>query len=333
MKRIGVDISKLSFIAAYLQGGKYVFEKVSNTIAGITAFLDKFDPAHTHLVMEYTGNYEMQLALEAKRRGFKVSVISGSCIRYFAKMRGSTAKTDKEDARNIHKYAELEGDKLPDFNLPPVEIAHLKQLRQRLNDLQIERRSLANKLESNKLKPQSCPFLVQQLERSIDFTDVEIELIEQQIAELTQADEQLADTRIPESVPGIGPKIASEMTLFAKLFKDFEIENIPKMLKVIGLSPTTNQSGNFKGKGTIAKGGYAALRHRLYMGAVACVTNPRADNSFKDFYLHLRRNGKPFKCAIVAVMAKMAKVAFTLMIKHQMYDKNKHVTVPANNIC
>jgi transposase len=333
MERIGVDISKLSFIAAYVQGGKYVFEKVLNTIEGIRAFLDKFDPAHTHLVMEYTGNYEMKLALEAQSRGFKVSIIAGSCIRHFAKMRGSTAKTDKEDARNIHKYAVLEGDQLPDFSLPPVEIAHLKQLRQRLNDLQVHRQSLINKLDSNKLNPQSYPFLVQQLERSIDFNNTEIELIEQQIAELTQADDQLSDTRIPQSVPGIGPKIAAELALFAKLFKDFEIENIPKMIKVIGLSPTSNQSGNFKGKGTIAKGSYAALRHRLYMGAVACVTNPRTNNSFKEFYLHLRRSGKPFKCAIVAVMAKMVKVAFTLMISRQMYDKNKHVTVSANNIC
>lgn len=330
MDLIGIDMSKSSFLTVRAaQTKKYNFSHVANTNEAIGGFLGGFNAKSTHLVMEHTGNYEMKLVVAALDRGFKVSVVSGARVRHFAKMRGVSAKTDKQDAKMILEYAVLEAEKLQDFSFPPEDIAEIKQLRQVLEDLKVRKRALLNKQESRKLNPQYSKSVEEYFERELAFIDSEIEMFEQKIAQFIQADDKLSDTRIPKSVPGIGPAIAAEIVLFANIFKDFKMENIPKMLKLIGLSPTNNESGTLRGKGTVAKGGYSNLRHKLYMGAVACATRKKADNPFKDFFLRLRSKGKPFKVAIVAVMAKMAKVVFTLMINQQRYDRAKHqIVVP-----
>jgi len=330
MERIGIDMSKSNFLVARLTAPKkYNYSHVINKDEPIAEFLNGFEASSTHLVMEHTGNYEMKLVVAALDRGFKVSVVSGARVRHFAKMRGVSAKTDKQDAKMILEYAMLEGEKLEDFTFPPEDIAEIKQLRHILDDLKVRKRALVNKQESGKLNPQYSKNVDDYFERELAFIDSEIEMFEQKIAQFIQADDKLSDTRIPRSVPGIGPAIAAEIVLFANLFKDFKIENISKMLKLIGLSPTNNESGTLRGKGTVAKGGYSTLRNKLYMGAVACVTRKKADNPFKDFFLRLRSNGKSFKVSIVAVMAKIAKVVFTLMINQQRYDKAKHQIVVA----
>jgi transposase len=327
MELIGIDVSKSSLVVARkdASSGKYSYSLVANTTEAITSFLAELTPSETRLVMEYSGNFEMRLVELALDRSFKVSIVSGRTIRHFAKMRGVSAKTDKQDAKMIQQYAEMESNKLQDYQFPDEEISILKQRRKLLDDLKKQRRALVNKLEATKLNRKPDELVTSILIEQIDGLDEKIAIIEAHIRQIVQADKILSDVTIPKSVPGIGAALADEFILFGRSFGGIALENIPKMIKLMGLSPANNESGTIKGDRRLVRGGYSSLRSKLYMGALSSVTRKNSKSPFRDYYLRLRAKGKPFKLAIVAVMAKMARVALTLIIKQEKYDCTKHI--------
>lgn len=321
-----MDISKATFKAAAQAVTKqYEYRDIRNTSESIRAYLSGLDPSNTHLVMEYTGNYELALACEAYAQGFKVSIVPGSKIRHFSKMRGVSAKTDKQDAKMIHQYAQAEIERLPLFKPSCPNISAIKQLRRHLDNLNEQKRVLTSRLESLQLHPHANTFVINSIEQNLVFLDEQLVQTRTELQAMMGSNKELPSLNMIKSVPGVGPVLAQEFSLFAQVFDGFNQENIPKMIKLMGLAPANNESGTIRGKRSIVKGGYTRLKKALYMGTVACVTRKKAQNPFKDYYLKLRALGKSFKAAIVAVMAKIARVTVTIMIKHEKYDMVKHL--------
>lgn len=327
MELIGIDVAKKTLVVArhQTQSNKHSYESISNTTDGIAAFLKGFAATSTRFVMEYTGNYELLFAHAAIEAGFKVSIIPGSVIRYFAKMKGFTAKTDRQDAKAIQLYATSESTSLTDFSIPSADISEQKQLRKALSDMQVQKQRAENRLQAHLLNPLASDFFTKLMEKEIAHVEELIASISDKLKALAAKSERAVNAKIPRSVPGVGVKIAAELILFKEFFSDFTIENIPKMIKLIGLSPSNYESGtSVRGPRSVGKGSYTRLKNALYMGAVSCVTKKKSNNLFKQTYEELLGKGKCFKVAIVAVMAKIARVALTLMIKQEMYDIKVH---------
>lgn len=74
-----------------------------------------------------------------------------------------------------------------------------------------------------------------------------------------------------------------------------------QIARLVGLAPINRDSGQQRGKRSIA-GGRADVRSMLYMPTLSAVrSNPR----LKQFYDNLIAQGKPVKVALVAAMRKL----------------------------
>jgi transposase len=324
MTKIGIDIAKLTFVVArYLPTKKVKFDTYAYTDAGMSDFIEGL-PTDAHVVMEYTGQYELRLAQSLVKSGFQVSLVSGQVIRHYAKTKGFTNKTDKQDARAILMYAEKESESLRFYRIPSDDIAKMKQYRSLLGKIKKDKQALENQLYAHLQNPQADKYVTASFENRIVQVKEEIDALILQINTIVDSTKDF-DSSIPDSVPGIGKAVADEMVMAVKTFQDFNEDAIDSMIKLVGLSPSSKESGtSVRGSRSLAKGGFAALRKSLYMGAVSTVTRKGSKNVFREMYLDLRERGKCFKVAITAIMAKMARVAFTLMAKNQTYDEAKH---------
>ena len=74
-----------------------------------------------------------------------------------------------------------------------------------------------------------------------------------------------------------------------------------KALTALGLTPWSRDSDHKRGKRSI-RGGWAAMRHPLYMAALSMI---HQEGIHQHFYQGLRQLGKTGKVALVAVMRKL----------------------------
>ena len=320
----GIDISKSKFdVASHDTNSKIKSTSFKYDSAGMSTFIVSL-PVQSHLVMEYTGNYELRLAHELLNAGHKVSIVSGATIRQFANMKKISNKTDKQDAKSILLYAEKFEAELPIYKVCEPEIAKIKQLRSLLEDLAKRKQMAVNQRDSHLLIPNAYEKVTESYDRQVESLTEEIADVEKEIAAI-RTDEIKFDRAIPMSVTGIGPKTTAELEMLMLTATDITIENVSKIVKLVGLAPSVHQSGSsVRGAAKVSRGGYASLRKSLYMCAMRTATHKKEDNPFKDFYLSLRSEGKCFKKAIVAVMAKMLRVTLTLIIKGEKYSIEKH---------
>src|SRR4029077_11096805 len=103
------------------------------------------------------------------------------------------------------------------------------------------------------------------------------------------------------SVPAIGKKIAR--TLIADL-PELGSLNRHQVAALVGVAPFNRDSGNWRGRRSIA-GGRATQRCALYMSILVSM---RAKLPLATTYHRLRAAGKPAKVAITACMRKLATI-------------------------
>ena len=122
--------------------------------------------------------------------------------------------------------------------------------------------------EKTRLKHPSHVLSIKSIEKSINFFDSEIQLIDAQIKELIELNEDLnKKLKLLVSIPGIGKATAA--VLLSSLPELGKIGN-HQIASLIGVAPYTRESGNFKGKSFVS-GGRAIPRKALYMCALTTI--------------------------------------------------------------
>jgi transposase len=110
---VGVDVAKATLAAAFWVGGKgQTLGEFANSEAGFVELRERIEAAQLsnqaseiHLVMEPTGGYELAFAGFAYQQGWKVSLPNPKYVRDWAKGLGQRAKTDKQDALLLARFA------------------------------------------------------------------------------------------------------------------------------------------------------------------------------------------------------------------------------------
>ena len=121
-----------------------------------------------------------------------------------------------------------------------------------------------------------------------------------------------------ETIPGIGPITASALS--ATIGDAGRFRTGRDLAAWIGLTPRANSTGGRDKGGPISKQGDRYLRRLLVQGAAAVVkaaANPRA-TSPTPWLRELLGRKKP-KVAIVAQANKMARIAWSVLVKEQEY--------------
>lgn len=310
----GIDISKSFFDVAIPFDGKYGYYKFSNDETGFKALLEVL-PVNSHLVMEASGPYYLQLACYLTKHAIAVSVVNPLVIRRFCQMRMSRAKTDKKDAMMIAEYGKAERPAL--WKVAEQHVITLQQMQALLANLNKERTALSNQLESfinsGMLDRQIKKMIVKELEHKdglIKKTNKSMEVL----AGLHYA-EMLSNL---ESIPGMGRKTAMALIVLSGGFDRFD--DYRKLSSYIGICPRLFESGtSVKGKARICKMGMSRIRAMLY---ICSWSAKRYNKACKELYERLLAKGKAKKLALIAVANKLLKQAFSIATQKTKYNED-----------
>lgn len=292
MYNVGIDVSKDSLDIAWLPAIRPAIT-VPNDPAGhqqLVEMLSRQQPQR--ILLEATGGYERMLVAALMEAKLPLVRINPRQVRDFAKATGQLAKTDRIDAAILARFAQA--------MMPEVRpLADEKTLE--LQDILMRYRQLVamRSVEQTRLKQAtakrvkvSIETLIEAIERQIQDLDGQLDALIQSVPAWQRKADRL------KSMKGVGDQTAR--MLVARLPELGRLSR-QQIARLVGLAPINRDSGQQRGKRSIA-GGRADVRSMLYMPTLSAVrSNPR----LKQFYDNLIAQGKPVKVALVAAMRKL----------------------------
>jgi transposase len=314
---VGVDISKNWFdVCASLDENTPV-ERYSNHPDGHAKFIKAVSglARKIHVCMEYTGGYEIPLALAAREAGFIVSLIDGGKFSTYRKSFGrATAKTDKQDARRLARYAK---ERRPAQWFPvPDEYRTLRELVRHRQDLLQAKAAWGNRAThtvENELVTAQRMALTEVLTVQIEDLDKEIQAHIESRSSLKEAMDLLV------SIPGIAKVAAARIIAETGPISNY---SSPKEYALAaGLSPIVIHSGQKTPPGKLPVYGNAELRCALYFPALVCKGHKIGVWKFMQ---GVQANGDKVKMTIItAGMRKLAHIIYGVLVSKTKFDPDK----------
>ncbi|WP_153067830.1 transposase, partial [Neisseria lactamica] len=130
-----------------------------------------------------------------------------------------------------------------------------------------------------------------------------------------------ADRNRLKTITGVGDNAAD--TLLTVLAEQDRFENQRQFTAYLGLDPKQFKSGtSVKGRERISKVGSSRLRTALYMPAMHAYRS----RTFATFVSRLQANGKRPKQIIVALMRKLAVIAYNLIKTGKDFEPQRYMS-------
>lgn len=313
---LGLDISKLNFDAALLDGppgggtpGKPRHRAFPNTPDGFERLQEWLGGQAVHACLEATGPYGDALARFLHGRGHTVSVVNPAQIKAFGQTGLSRTKTDKADAILIARYCRMHTP--PAWNPPPPEAAELQALVRRLEALGEMRQ-----MEQNRLDTAPAPVRAS-IEAVLAVLDQQIAATRQAIKDHIGGHPTLRGQRdLLVSIPGIADATAA--ALLAELLDVRQFAGPRQVAAFAGLVPRIRQSGSsVRGRPCLSKSGSARLRHALYFPAMVAL---RFNPFVKALGERMSSVGKSKMAILGAAMRKLLHLAFGVLKSGRPFD-------------
>lgn len=291
---VGIDVSKDRLDIHILPNG--LSFAVKRTADGLDDLIEKLRPYPDVTVgVEATGGYETTTAATLAGAGIKVVVLNPAQVRAFAVALGKRAKTDPIDAAVIARFIAATRPEVR--ALPSEDTRLLSELvtrrRQVIAMMVAERARRTNARARAAIK--SIDAVLRTLEKALNDIDAQID---DHVRGSPMAQDKV---NLLQSVPGVGP--ATARTLVAQL-PELGTLSRRQVAALVGVSPWTRQSGQWKGKSFIG-GGRASVRSSLYMAALVGV---RHNATLRAFYTRLVAAGKPKMVALIAAARKLITI-------------------------
>lgn len=310
MIAVGSDISQKTIDVQILDENE-TYIKIQNNEIGFNKLLKKLsdNPCNYHFCMEATGNYYENFADFLVENGFQVTVANPLKISKFAETEFQKTKTDKQDCKLIAQYCQEKLlKKHGTYKKPTEQQYQVKRLLSYINQLKQQKIALMNRQKNCKDE-----FIEIELKKQLVELKAHIKTAESKLSELTKSEEK---DRL-KTIPAISETTARVLVHFLTMF-DFKTAN--KFTAFAGLSPQQRKSGtSVNKKEKLSRYGNRILKTALYMPAVVAYRM----GVFKKMTDRLEKKGKSGKVVIVAIMRKLAVLAFNLYKKGQVYDIRK----------
>jgi len=117
------------------------------------------------------------------------------------------------------------------------------------------------------------------------------------------------EINIMTSIKGIGEKTAANFLV--EMGGDInQYKCSGKIIAMAGLDPAVYQSGKHEGKGRITKRGNRHLRRIIWMMTTRVI---QYTDIFKVYYLKRRKEGLPYKMAVLATAHKLIRVIYAML--------------------
>lgn len=311
---LGIDVSKLKLDLALHAEGKRrykVFKNQSQDFPKILEWIQNTEKLH--ICLEATGTYGEAIALFLCKHGYQVSLVNPARVKAFAACQLSRQKTDKVDAHLIAQFCLSQNPEV--WKAPSAELRALKSLVRHLESLNRQRTRLLNRMQSG----ETNSFVMDSLNKQLDFIEEEIRLLEAKLQEHTSSAAELSESvSLLESIPGIGKRTA--WSLLAEIPDLNVLSSARQLAAYSGLTPRHHVSGSsIHGKSRISKLGNARLRHCLYMPALVAM---RCNPILKSLSDRLRASGKAGKVIVCAVMRKMLHIVYGVLKHRKNFQTN-----------
>lgn len=311
---IGIDMAANSFVAARPLPNNQWQTKLykAETDPQIAGFIATLDAQTDHCILEATGRYHHRLVAALGQAGITVSVVNPLSVKRYSQMLGSTAKTDKQDAIRLAKYAQQQQPKAYVHRSEGVQ--QLSQKRMVINKLEEQAQALRNQHHALEQEPYADTF-------SLSILDQQVASLEEHLTELRRSLDQLLATEYADAsallleIPGFG---VESVRVFLEAVSGFDgwrdAANAKAFVKWCGLAPTVHESGkSVRGSDQIGRSGVPWLRQKLWLPCMTLACRMKADTPFKALYVRLKAAGKSHKEALVAVMHKLVRVALAVL--------------------
>ncbi|HEY9973006.1 TPA: IS110 family transposase [Neisseria meningitidis] len=314
MNIIGLDISKDTIDATlHKTNGSIHYIKFKNNDDGLKQFrlwIKGNRIRKVYIGMEATGIY-YEKAADMLSSYYTVYVINPLKIKDYEKSRFNRTKTDKADSNLIADYIKRHQDTLIPYQIPKNKA--LQKLINLKNQLQQQQKQIKNRLHSTEED-----FIRNIHQDLIDTIQDKMEQVKIAISEQIKKQTDYNHYRNLQTIPSIGKDTAS--VLYAQLTeKHFKTAN--QFVSYAGLSPAIIQSGtSVRGRGRLSRYGNRRLKSTLYMPALCAYRF----NAFPKLINNLKKAGKPKMVIIVAIMRKLAKLAYYIVKTGQPYDAERH---------
>ncbi|GBE98944.1 Mobile element protein [Microcystis aeruginosa NIES-298] len=233
--------------------------------------------------------------IQLQEADLPVALINPRQGRDFAKATGKLAKTDAIDAQILAHFGEA---------MQPQILAVESEESRQLGDLISRRQQLVEMRTAEKNRRERARGkALADIEAHLEYLDNCLEKLNQEIEELTQANQQwLEKVNLLKTVPGIGQVISTTLVS--------DLPELGQFSRLVGVAPINHDSSQHKGKRMI-QGGRAQIRATLYMGAVVAM---RHNPVIKTFYERLVGRGKSKKLALTA-FREMVLVILNAMVR------------------
>ena len=287
---IGIDVSKDNLEVFNDRSSQHVVcPNQTRNLKQLAKDLKKESPEL--IVMEATGGYETQAAIEFSKACLPYAVVFPRRVRLLAQGAGVIAKNDQVDARVIAYYGRVGGIKPKP--LDSEELRGLHALTTRRSQLVKMRQMEENRLHTiHSAMRKSVKDHIAWLSRQIENLNKEID---QQIKRSEVWNEK---RKLLMSVPGVGSVLAS--TLITEL-PELGVLSNRQIAALVGVAPFDCDTGKRKGT-RFCKGGRSSVRRVLYMATLSAA---RFNPVIKTLYDRLCEKRKRNKIVRIACARKM----------------------------
>lgn len=318
---LGLDVAKwLIEVCLLLSDGSLRKTTIDNSKHGfqkLLCWLHGLDLSNIHVCLEPTGKYSRAIAAYLHATGMKISQVNSYTVMCHGRSKNYRSKTDRIDAYLLADFCLKENP--PAWSPPAPSQTEISELQARIANVEEMIAQERNRLEA----VDSSTVVRQDIEEHLAQLMVRKQRLEKASRELVKSEPILAnDFAIIKSIIGLGEK--STMRLLALVrFDQFKIPSTVGCFA--GLTPRQYRSGTSVYKrDCISRIGSTQLRKSMYFPAmVAMQYNPQ----MRCFAERLRKNGKPPKVIICAVMRKLLVLAATLIKRQEFYNPAKGLLV------
>lgn len=317
---VGIDIACKTFDLVPLTKGKSLpVEQYEQTPQGHQKALKRLKALSPELiVLEATGIYYLDLAMNLANAKLPVSVINPKSFHHFAQLKLSTTKTDAIDAALLAEYAQKM--RPPVWTPPAQELIVLRDIGRQINRLTAARTQAKNRLHALKSKCSTAAVIIQDEEQGI-------ELFDQRILRLTNAAKELIflnsslKKHWDNIINAVGIGETATITILAELCLLPATLKANQVARFAGLDVKIKQSGtSLNSPGRLSKAGNAYLRAALFMPAMCAVKH---DIRAKAFQQAIVGRGKKKIQGICAVMRKYLTGIWACMKYDTPFDSSK----------
>jgi transposase len=300
---LGIDVAKHQLVIYRWDTQEHI--ALANEAAAIGAWLQGL-AGPVRLAIEPTSNYHLTLVELAHAAAVRVYLVNPRQLAHYRDAVELRHKSDPDDAWLLARFLLNEGQQLRPFVPQSRQAQALWALIKRRAVVVESRQQLQQSLAQIQLAHRALMAQFKSLLARID------QRIKALIAELGWQ----ADYRRCRSIPGIGPVNAAALVC---AYHRGAFAGSDPFIAYLGLDIRRRESGRFTGQRKLTKRGEAELRRLLYCAAQPARCHPRFDR----YYQAQLDKGHAKIAAKISLARKLARIAYTLMSKQQLFDKTE----------